>query len=518
MIIGLTESKPSFPDAFLLNRNSQTSILKWDVFNADRSINTPMKFPSSLLKLLCKALPKFDPFSLQLRLTVGIAVVSITGLSAVAIWTSWYMQQILIQAQKHHIEYLSDRFPHDVEVYSEMMSLETGMQKAIENLTTGDTLLWVRRSDGSISAQSSALQLNPTNNLLSSKIPLIPKLYRVNGRYWIACGTPLQVQGERLGKIYVAKDITSEQTMFLSLIRTLGIASLLSITVMIVVISFYIKRSLQPLCQMSQLTQTISADDLGQARLHLDKAPSEVKELAQTFDNMLNRLFEAWEQQRQFVSNVSHELRTPLTIVSGYLQSTLRRGKNLTPPQQEALGIAAAEADRTVQLLQDLLDLARVDHGRMHFHLEPFVLNDLVAEVVEMAVQYSNRGINCDSVSDVIEVLADRDRLKQVLLNLIDNAVKYSDPDQPVTVKLDQQGEQVRIQVCDRGQGIPLAQQSRIFERFCRGDENRARSPGGTGLGLSIVKTLVEGMGGQVSVRSQLSQGSVFTVLLPAPS
>jgi len=477
-----------------------------------------MKFPSILLKFLCKALPKFDLFSLQVRLTLGIAAVSITGLSAVAIWTSWYMQQILIKAQKHNIQYLADRFPDDVELYREMMPMKTGMQKAIENLTTGDTLLWVRRPDGSIPAQSSALQLNPNNHLLSSQIPLIPKLYRVNERYWIACGTPLQVQGKMLGKIYVAKDITSEQKMFLSLIRTLGIASLLSITVMIVVISFYIKRSLQPLCQMSQLTQTISAEDLGQARLHLDKAPSEVRELAQTFDNMLNRLFEAWEQQRQFVSNVSHELRTPLTIVSGYLQSTLRRGKNLTPPQQEALGIAASEADRTVQLLQDLLDLARVDHGRMHFHLELFLLNDLVAEVVEMAVQYSNRVIDIDTNREVIEVLADRDRLKQVLLNLIDNAVKYSDPDQPVTVKLDQQGEQVRLQVCDRGQGIPLAQQSRIFERFYRGDENRARSPGGTGLGLSIVKTLVEGMGGQVSVRSQLSQGSVFTVLLPAPT
>lgn len=105
-----------------------------------------------------------------------------------------------------------------------------------------------------------------------------------------------------------------------------------------------------------------------------------------------------------------------------------------------------------------------------------------------------------------------------MLLNLIDNAVKYSDPNQPVSVKLDQQGKQVRIQVCDRGQGIPLAQQSRIFERFYRGDENRAGSPGGTGLGLSIVKTLVEGMGGQVTVRSQLNQGSVFTVLLPAPN
>jgi signal transduction histidine kinase len=118
--------------------------------------------------------------------------------------------------------------------------------------------------------------------------------------------------------------------MFLSLIRTLGIASVLSLVAITVAIAIYVKRSLQPLRRMSQLTQTISADDLGQAKIHMEHAPSEVRELAHTFDKMLVRLFDAWEQQRHFVSNVSDEWRTPLTIVSGYLQSTLLRGDNLT--------------------------------------------------------------------------------------------------------------------------------------------------------------------------------------------
>ncbi|NEQ82373.1 MAG: HAMP domain-containing histidine kinase, partial [Moorea sp. SIO2I5] len=235
----------------------------------------------------------------------------------------------------------------------------------------------------------------------------------------------------------------------------------------------------------------------------------------QTFDEMLVRLNDALENQRQFVSNVSHELRTPLTLVSGYVQSTLRRGANLSPPQREALEIASSEADRTVQMLQDLLDLARADSGHIHFNLETFVLDDLVQEVAEMARQYSKRVIKVESNKPGIWVKADINRLKQVLLNLIDNAVKYSSVDKPVTVKLTQVDGRGRIEVCDRGIGIPLKQQARIFDRFYRVDETRTRSTGGAGLGLSIVRTLVEGMGGSVKVRSQLNQGSIFTVCLP---
>jgi signal transduction histidine kinase len=229
---------------------------------------------------------------------------------------------------------------------------------------------------------------------------------------------------------------------------------------------------------------------------------------------MLARLSQAWEQERQFLSNASHELRTPLTIVQGYLQSVLRRGTNLTPSQREALLTAAEEADRIIRLLQDLLDLARADGGHMHLNIESLVLNDLVAEVAGMAQQYSDRAIVIEAGVGVIEVMADRNRLKQVLLNLIDNALKYSDSSQAVTLKLDQLGQQVIIQVCDKGCGIPLSHQTRIFERFYRVDEARARATGGYGLGLSIVKTLVETMGGSVKVRSKLGEGSTFTVTL----
>ncbi len=477
-----------------------------------------MKFFSSLCKQIGITW-KIDPFSLQVRLSFGIATVSALGLGSVAMWTSWQMQQILINTHKQSINYIAERFPHDVELYSEMLPVDTGLVKAIDNLTNTHTLLWVKRPDGIIPAKSAALKTpaDPTAASLMSltNTPIKAQVYEVNGRYFVLSSSPLQVKGKALGQLFLAMDISRDQTTFLAVVQSLGIASLLSLLVITVAIALYIQRALQPLRLLSQLAGTISANDLGQARLHLNYAPTEVRELARTCDMMLDRLSQAWEQQRQFASNASHELRTPLTIVQGYLQSVLRRGSNLTEPQREALETAASEAERTIRLLQDLLDLARAETDKLHLQLESLVLKDLVAEVAVMAQRYSDRVILIEAEASTLQVRADRNRLEQVLLNLIDNALKYSDSSQPVTLKLDQLGSQTIIQVCDKGCGIPLPHQTRIFERFYRVDEARARTTGGYGLGLSIVKTLVDSMGGSVTVRSKLGEGSIFTVTLP---
>ena len=462
---------------------------------------------------------KIDPFSLRVRLTIGIAVFSALGLGSLSIWTSWKMQQILINSHKHHIEQIADRLPRDVQIYSEMMSPMQGLQKSVDNLINTDTFIWIKNPENQIIAKSNnwnQLSQNAASELMSlTEMSVKPQITQVQQRHFVLCGGSLPVKGKVLGKLFVVQDVTREQTMYLAMVQSLGIASTLAIIVISLAIAFYIKRSLQPLRQLSQMTEVISAADLPEAQLSVERAPSEVKELAQTFNMMLSRLSQSWEQERQFVSNVSHELRTPLTIVHGYLQSVLRRQNNLTPTQLEALETAALEAEHTIRLLQDLLDLARADSGYLHFSMEPCVLNDLVVEVVGMAQKYSDRQIIIESTNHTVEVKADYNRLKQVLLNLIDNAVKYSEPDSPVIVKLHQQREEAIIQVCDRGYGIPLKHQSRIFERFYRVDETRTRSTGGSGLGLSIVKTLLESMGGSVTVRSRLGEVSVFTISLP---
>ncbi|MGK7945094.1 MAG: sensor histidine kinase [Microcystaceae cyanobacterium] len=457
---------------------------------------------------------KQDSTSLRWRLTLGVAIVSMLGLGGVVFWISWRMQQILIATHKQSVVYIAERFPHDVEIYSDMVSLESGAQRAINNLTNPQTLLWIKSPQGKIIAASEPLQMKTQGTELVNliQVPASPELQTLNGRHWLMCMTNLTVKGQNLGEFYIAQDITGDQIMFLSLMKSLSLATAIAICLMTILIAWYVRRSLQPLERISDLSANLSIDKLPEARLHLDNAPLEVKKLALTFDQMLDRLTQAWEHQQQLLSNVSHELRTPLTIVVGYLQSTLRRGNNLTQPQREALTTAASEAERTTQLLQDLLDLARADSGQMAFHRDQIILNRFIGEVINMTQQYSDRIIEFNAPETPIEIKADMNRLKQVLLNLIDNAIKYSPNDSLITVNLKKAQKAVMIEVCDQGPGIPLADQGRIFERFYRVDEARCRNTGGTGLGLSIVRTLVEGMGGYISVTSKPNQGSIFTV------
>lgn len=461
---------------------------------------------------------QFDTASLQFRLTTEIAALSVLCLGCVAIWTSWKMQQLLITTHTQSVEYIANRFPRDVELYSEMLPIEIGLQKTINNVSVAGLAIWVKSADGKhLLAQSTGAtsSFTATNELMSlAEMPLKPQVYRVGDRYLILYEGTVTVKGKLLGKVYMAQDVTDDQRQLLAAIQGLTIVCILATILTTAAIAFRIRRSLQPLQDMSQMAGAISADDLSKAKLQLSHAPTEVKELALTFNMMLSRLSDAWEQQRQFVGNVSHELRTPLTVVLGYLQSLLRRSTNLTDYQKEALETAAAEADRTVRLLQDLLDLARADSGYAHYHLEAVNLNELLAEVAGMAEKFSNRLFQVTATATVIAIV-DRDRLKQVLVNLIDNAVKYSESDQPIDLILEETAQQATIQVRDRGVGIPLPDQSRIFERFYRVDEARARSTGGHGLGLAIGKTLVEGMGGKISVRSKLGEGSIFAIVLP---
>lgn len=463
--------------------------------------------------------PQIDLFSLQFRLTAGIAIVTTLGLGSVAIWTSWQMQRQLIATHKQNLQYIARRFPRDIDLYSRQLPLDESLQRTIDELSAENWIIWINRPDGTRLAQSQAMNWGGDRNiasLISNEEAITkPEVFALDGAYFAGCGYPLMVRGQNLGTFYIAKDITSDRLMLDEMTRHLGVTTLGAIALITLAIAWYVRRSLQPLCQMSQATRSIGAADLGKARLQLEQAPTEVKELAHTLDLMLSRLSEAWEQQRQFVSNISHELRTPLTLVQGYLQSLLRRSQNLTEPQKEALTIAVGEADRTIQILQDLLDLARADSGQMHFQLTRIVLNDLVLEIVEMAQLCSSRHLEIQATRPNIEIRADRDRLKKAILNLVDNAVQYSKPQTPITIKLDCDRETATLQICDRGCGIALHHQARLFERFYRVDEARCRNTGGIGLGLSIVQAFVEGMGGRVSLTSKLEEGSTFTISLP---
>jgi signal transduction histidine kinase len=229
----------------------------------------------------------------------------------------------------------------------------------------------------------------------------------------------------------------------------------------------------------------------------------------------------------EFVSLVSHELRTPLTSLKGSLGLVTGGVFGPLPEEaQEMLLVAVTNTDRLVRLVNDILDLQRVDAGRLQLHLLPHRLVELVSDsVATVSGLYTERGVlmaNLVAMQEDLDVLCDGDRIVQVLTNLLGNAAKFSPAGSTVTVTsfietdaFDGAGYVV-IEVADRGRGIPPERLERIFERFEQVDSSDARHGSGSGLGLAIARVLVEMHGGRLTVTSEPGVGSVFSVTLPA--
>jgi signal transduction histidine kinase len=207
--------------------------------------------------------------------------------------------------------------------------------------------------------------------------------------------------------------------------------------------------------------------------------------------------------------------------VQGYLDSTLRRAQNLTLPQREGLEVAATETNRTIRLLEQLLQLARLDSGQMPLMMTAIDLENVAREAISMAeADYletlsTPSRIRLQPTDSPVVVKADEEKLRTVLIELLDNSLRYSTPGSLVYVQLARQHGWGVVQVQDKGPGVPLGSQPHLFDPFYRIDENRSRSTGGTGLGLTLVRSIVEAMGGEVSLQSEPGQGSVFTIRLP---
>ena len=468
-----------------------------------------------------------DPKSIQFRLTLGLVLVSALGIGGFTSWINLRMRDLLVDRHKANATMIASRLSKDASWFEESTGMNEALTKAVNYREQADVAIWVNDAKGNRLVESKTLGMGSwaMNGFSNEVLGLVDgtigqNTVKIQNRYLVTCSSLLIVNGKEVGGLYVVDDITADRESLSQITQTLVLSSFLLLGLVAIATAFYIRSALAPIRKINRLASEISADNLANTQLEFDQAPTEVQELAQTCNSMISRLSLAWDQQKRFVSDVSHELRTPLTLVNGYLQSTLRRGDNLSAPQREGLEIASAEAERTISLLQELLDLARAEGGHLRFQLELEPVDEVVREVLEMGSQYgsdSSRGRRQRLQVDLEPVKAwiDRNKLKQVLINLVDNALKYSEVDQPVVVSVREQDGWAQIAVKDTGRGIPLSDLTKIFEPFYRVDECRSRMTGGTGLGLSIVKTLVAGMSGTLEVRSELDEGSVFTVSLP---
>jgi signal transduction histidine kinase len=252
-------------------------------------------------------------------------------------------------------------------------------------------------------------------------------------------------------------------------------------------------------------------------RISVETVPSELAPLAAAVNARLDELSSYEKEQQQFIADVSHELRTPLTILRGTLEVALD-GERTNDEYREVLSTALLELNHLSRISQNLLFLARGQAGRVTMSLSSLDLSRFVRDVVsEIAPMASERGLAIDMTlpPDPVTTLADAQRLRQVVFNLFDNAIRYTEPGGSIHVRLESSPAEIRLAVADTGVGIAPEDLPFVFERFFRSDRARRAYRGGTGLGLSIVRWIVEAHKGRVHVESTPGQGSVFTVALP---
>ncbi|GIW12746.1 MAG: hypothetical protein KatS3mg062_0185 [Tepidiforma sp.] len=272
---------------------------------------------------------------------------------------------------------------------------------------------------------------------------------------------------------------------------------------------------LRPVRDITQAASEISATNLSR-RINYQGPRDELWALADTFDSMIGRLEASFERQRQFVQDASHELRTPLAAIRTNIEVTEMDPDATLEEYRELVATIKSQTERLTRLSEDLLLLTNDDGARVE--REPVDLGALTADVVsELQPLAAQRGVALRRhvAAPAPEAQASPDLLFRCVLNLVDNAIKYSGEGATVTVRVLEAGERLRVEVEDNGPGIPPEALPHIFERFYRVDKGRSRREGGTGLGLAIVRELITAMGGQVGVRSEPGSGTTFWIDLP---
>lgn len=331
--------------------------------------------------------------------------------------------------------------------------------------------------------------------------------------------SPLVFGTQKVGIILVAQSLQGTYDTLARLATLLAVGILLGLMLAAIGGAILADRALAPIDRVTLTAQSITHSNDLTRRIEESKSRDEVGRLAATFNEMLARIEGIFRAQQQFVGDVSHELRSPLTAIRGNLD-LLRRGAADDPnARQEAIAAIDSESARMQRLVSDLLLLAQAEVG-FKIRKEPVELDTILLDVYRQA-RSTSKGVTVTlAQEDQAQVLGDADRLKQLLLNLVDNAIKYTQPGGTVTLSLVRDTDSVRVAIKDTGIGIPSQDLEKIFDRFYRVDKARSRDPlavsgGGTGLGLSIAKWIAEAHGGNIRVESQPGKGSTFTVSLP---
>ena len=275
--------------------------------------------------------------------------------------------------------------------------------------------------------------------------------------------------------------------------------------------------ALRPVDQIRQRAARITSRNLSE-RLPVVHTGDELERLAIDLNRMIERLEESFHQINRFSADASHELRTPLTVLQGELEAIAQKGQGLPADVRDTIGSALEETHRLAKIVESLLAISRLEAGEalvQPVRLDFAELARTTADQMKLLAEEKRISLTSDG-SEPVEVEADPSRLKQVVVNLLDNAIKYTPEGGSVSISVTRRDDHAILEVADSGLGISADDLPHVFERFYRADKARSRQMGGTGLGLSIVRSICQAHGGRVTVNSAEGRGSLFRVQLPA--
>lgn len=406
----------------------------------------------------------------------------------------------------------------EIDPGSEVLTIEDAIVKEIGDLNLGEYKVIVLDKNA-LPVVSSVTDTRLSRELLNrpdaaafADVPGDLDVFRVFNTSMTLDGKPFRLLTIRSLK---------EQTDFLAgLRRVFYIAAPISLLLAGLGGYFLARRSLAPVVSMSNQAARIGSSNLNE-RLAVQNENDELGGLATIFNELLSRLEDSFNQQKQFMADASHELRTPLAIVRGESEVAISKEDRTAKDYRESLGIVHDESLHLTKIVEDLFILARADSGQLKPQFTEIYLDELLAECVRhVRVLADKKDVSLQFSSDgEMPTSGDENLLRELLLNLLDNAVKYNRVGGNVSVSAETADGHYSIIIADTGIGIPKEDHEKIFERFFRSDKARTRgdktSGGGAGLGLSITKWIAEVHQGSVSLKKSDSDGSVFQVVLP---
>lgn len=323
------------------------------------------------------------------------------------------------------------------------------------------------------------------------------------------------VRGAKTYYVQIIDKLTAETEYAGIFIITLAVLDIFFIILILIIGAATSKRLLKPVKVMTDTVQNISINQLGTTRLDVSGSKNELKDLARTFNSMLDRLQLAYEQQNQFVSDASHELRTPISVIQGYAGLLDRWGKSDSQVLEESITAIRTEAENMKDLVEKLLFLARGDKDTQKLEKEDFLINELIDEIIkETKLIDTTHEVGC-SRNEAILVNADRTLLKEAIRVFVDNSVKYTPEGGRIQLECYRDKESAVVTVEDTGIGIPEKDLPKVFDRFFRADKSRTKETGGTGLGMAIAKWIILKHGGTIKVQSKVNAGTKINVTLP---